>query len=467
MVGMIRRCLWRTVRGLSVMSLLAMLLPLCSASARSRPAKDQGPTAGKRWVGSWGASPQPPVSGTLGASGFADQTVRNVVFASVGGTSVRVRLTNTFGQEPLVIGAAAIGRSSAGADVVRGESVRLTFGGHRSITIPPGAQALSDPARLTVRPLSALDVSIFLPQATGSATQHTLAQETNYIAAGDHTGDGAGSAFTTETTSWYFVDEVDVLARPQVEGTVVALGDSLTDGKHSTLDANARWPNFLARRLEARRGPLMGVVDAGIAGNRILNNSELGGVGAWARLGRDVLDVQGVRDLILLEGVNDIGFSQLSGPLTAPQTDVTAAQIIAGDMQIIAQAHAAGIRVFGGTLTPFRDAAAFPGFGYWTPAGEAKREAINHWIMSSCAFDGVINFAQVLADPRDPTMLNPIYDSGDHLHPNDAGYQAMARAVDVADLLRPTPPGCGRPAPPVRHPSGSGRNRPGVSGPPR
>lgn len=433
-----RRLLWAR-RIFPAVSMLVVVMPLGLASARER-------RAGEHWVATWGASPQAPISGSLGASGFSNQTVRNVVFPSVGGTLVRVRFTNTFGQQPLVIGAAAIAERSKGAAVARGDSVRLTFAGRRSITIPPGAEALSDPAHLRVQALRDLDITVFLPQSTGSATQHTLAQQTNYVATGDHALDSAGSAFTTQTTSWYFIDGVDVVASNRVEGTAVALGDSITDGKRSTQDANSRWPNFLARRFDARRGPLMSVVDEGIAGNRVLNNSELGGVGALARLNRDVVDRAGIKDLILLEGVNDIGFSQLSGPLTAPQTEESADQIIAGDRQIIAQARAFGIRVFGATLTPFKNAAAFPGFNYWTPAGEAKREAINRWIKTSCAFDGVIDFAKVLADPKDPTMLNPVYDSGDHLHPNDAGYQAMASAINLSQLLGPSSHGCHRAA---------------------
>jgi lysophospholipase L1-like esterase len=203
-----------------------------------------------------------------------------------------------------------------------------------------------------------------------------------------------------------------------VTGAVVALGDSITDGTFSTVNANRRWPNDLARRLDARPGPTLSVVDEGIAGNQVLKDSGLAGVNALARLDRDVLTQQAARDVILLEGVNDIGASQ-----------ATADQLIPAYEQIIAQVHARGLRILGGTLTPFK------GAFYWTPAGEQTREAVNHWILTSGAFDGVVDFAAATANPADPQTFNPAFDSGDHLHPNDAGYQAMANAVDLERLL--------------------------------
>jgi lysophospholipase L1-like esterase len=280
-----------------------------------------------------------------------------------------------------------------------------------------------------VQALQDLDVSIFLRHATGPATQHALAQQTNYVAPGDHVLDTSGSAYTTTAQSWFFIDSVDVSASSRYLGTVVAYGDSITDGYHSSENANDRWPNYLARRLDALPGPSLSVADEGISGDRVLNDSLCCGVNALARFDRDVVDRAGAREVILLEGINDIGFSQLTGPLTAPATNVSAEQIIAGYQQLIAQAHAAGLKIFGGTLTPFKGAA------YWTPAGEVKRETVNHWILTSGAFDGVIDFAKATANPSDPQVFKPAYDSGDHLHPNDAGYQAMANAIDLAMLL--------------------------------
>ncbi len=417
----IRRLIWLPVAG--ALALAGSLLLLTGASGQPLP------TAGSHWLTTWGASPQVATPGTLAQTGFQDQTVRNVIFTSVGGSMVRVRFTNTFGSTPLRIARAAIGVRQTRGAVVPGTNHILSFGGSDAVTIPPGAEALSDPIAMDVAPLQDLDVSVYLRQPTGPATQHALAQQTNYIARGDHTLDDSTTAFTTETKSWYFVDAVDVTASERDLGTVVAYGDSITDGYHSSENRNERWPNDLARRLDALSGPSLSVADEGISGNRVLNNSLCCGVNALARFDRDVVDRAGARDVILLEGINDIGFSQLSGQETEPNTEVSAAEIIAGYEQIIAQAHAAGLKIFGGTLTPFQGAA------YWTPGGEAKREAVNHWILTSGAFDGVIDFAGVTADPIDPQRLNPAYDSGDHLHPNDAGYQAMANAIDLGMLL--------------------------------
>jgi lysophospholipase L1-like esterase len=308
--------------------------------------------------------------------------------------------------------------------------VPLTFGGQCSIQIPDGSEALSDPVRLYVPRLHDLDVSVYLPQATGPATNHSDAQQVNYVASGDHTSDIGAGAYTGQSQSWLFVDSVDVSSWEDHLGTLVAFGDSITDGFRSTVGANARWPNDLARRLDAHHDTLA-VADEGISGDRVLTSDLCCGVNALARFDRDVVDRAGAKEVILLMGINDIGFSAITNPPTTvePTTDVSAAQIIAGYQQIIAQAHAAGSKIFGGTLTPSK------GAGYYSTAGEAKREAVNHWILTSRAFDGVIDFAKVVADPSDPTMMAPQYDSGDHLHPNDAGYQAMANAIPLRLLL--------------------------------
>jgi lysophospholipase L1-like esterase len=276
-----------------------------------------------------------------------------------------------------------------------------------------------------------LVVSEFLPRPTGPPTEHGTAQQFNYVASGDHTADSAGGAFTTRTLTWYLVDDVDALAPPRETGTIVAIGDSITDGVGSTVGANARWPNDLARRLESRPGRTLNVINEGIGGNRVLNDAPCCGVNAVARFGADALAHAGVKAMILLEGVNDIGFSESIGWLTAPHSNVSADQIIAGYAQMITQAHAAGAPIFGATLTPFR------GARYWTPSGEAKRKEINHWILTSGEFDDVIDFAKAVADPDHPEQFAHRYDSGDHLHPNDAGYRAMAAAINLGVLLRP------------------------------
>ncbi len=408
----------------------AVLAGAPAASAGARTAAATPGTGLSQWVTTWSASPQAAVPGSPAATGFSDQTVRNIVFTSVGGDALRLQLANTFGSTPLSVGGVTVAVAGPGASVAPGTVHPVTFGGSRSIQIPAGAQVLSDPVRMRVPALQDLAVSIYLPDATGPATNHSDAQQVNWVATGDHAGDTSASAFTTQTQSWYFLSDLTVQTAP-VLGTVVAFGDSITDGLRSTVGANARWPNDLARRLDARPGPGLSVADEGISGNRVLNDSECCGVNALARLQRDVLDQAGVRDVILLEGINDFGFSALApNPLINPVTDVSADQVIAGYRQIIAWSHARGLRVFGATLLPFKGAA------YYTAAGEQKREAVNAWIRTSGAFDGVIDFDRVMRSASDPLAINPAYDSGDHLHPNDAGYQAMANAVSLPLLLR-------------------------------
>ena len=365
----ILRSRWLPVAGALV---CGSLIPIGLASAASAPRHAASHGAGHwgrgghaGWVSTWAASPQVATPGSLSATGFNDQTVRNVVFSSVSGGVVRVRFTNTFGTTPLQIGSASIAVAGTGA-ATSGPAVPLTFGGQSSIQIPDGAEALSDPVRLRVPALQDLDVSVYLPQATGAATQHSDAQQVNYVASGDQTRDSSGSPFTTQTQSWYFVDAVDVTGQRNDLGTLVAFGDSITDGFQSTVNANARWPNDLARRLDAGRETLA-VADEGISGNRVLNDSLCCGVNALSRFDRDVVDRAGAKEVILLEGINDIGFSDFGdNPLTNPNTDVSAAQIIAGYQQIIAQAHAAGLKIFGATLTPFNGAA------YWTAAAKSS-----------------------------------------------------------------------------------------------
>jgi lysophospholipase L1-like esterase len=401
-------------------------------AAPAAPAPAHG--GGGSWVTTWSASPQGAVPGTLAATGFDNQTVRNIVYTSTGGNAARVVLTNVFGASPLQVGHVTLALAGTGAAVQAGTVTRVTFGGSPSIEIPPGAQTLSDPVAMRVPALTDLAVSVYLPGQTGAATIHSLAQQDNWVSgAGDHVGDASAAAFTTDSQSWYYVSGVSVRL-PGAAGTVVAFGDSITDGFASTVNANARWPNDLARRLDgvsARHGPALSVADEGISGDRVLNDSACCGVNAVARFERDALDSPGARDIIVLIGINDFGFSALPpNPAYNPVTDVSAAQVIAGYQQLIAQAHARGLTIIGATLLPFK------GAGYYTAAGEAKREAVNAWIRSSGAWDAVIDFDKVMRSPSDPLALNPAYNSGDNLHPNDAGYQVMANAVSLGMLLR-------------------------------
>lgn len=387
------------------------------ASLRRPPAR----IAMARWIAGWSASPEPVTRRVQFWHGFADQTIRNTVFTSAAGRLARVQFSNVYGQQPLEIGRAMIGQAQVGAAVAARSNTPLTFAGGPSVVIPPGASALSDPVRLNVRRLERLAVSVFLPHPTGAPTDHWKTQQINYVATGNHALDSTPSAFRTRTTSWYFVTGVEVWSSNPSPATVVAFGDSITDGAGSRTGADASWPDDLARRLDSLRDANLSVVDAGIAGNRLLSPSRCCGESGLARFARDVLSQPSATDVIVLEGVNDLGATR----------NVSAHQIIAAYERMIALAHAAGLKIFGGTLTPFK------GARYWTAAGETKREVINAWILHSGAFDGVSDFASAIADPRDHHRLAAAYDSGDHLHPNDAGYRAMAHAVSLSMLIRP------------------------------
>ena len=387
-----------------------MLATAGMAIAPATMAKD-GSSAG-HWVGTWNASPQAAWH-PLELNG---QTVRQIVHVSIGGARVRVRLSNAYGADSLLIGAARVGLRSTGASIVAGSDRVLTFNGSESTTIPAGALAFSDPVTLRVPDRGDLAVSIYVAGKALAATEHSLGLQTTYISPpGDFSGaDSLPTATTTQ--SFYFLTSLEVDASTKSRA-IVTLGDSLTDGLHSTADANKRWPNRLAERLRLRKGgSKVAVLNAGISGNRLLH--DMVGTNASARLDRDVLVQSGARYLIVLVGINDIGYS-----------GTAAAEIIAGHRQIIDRARAMGLRVYGGTLTPFQ--AFLPGV-YYTSDGEAKRQAVNQWIRTSKAYDAVIDFDKAIRDPGNPATIRPAYDSGDNLHPNDAGYQAMADAIDLS-----------------------------------
>ena len=383
------------------------------------------------WVETWAAAMTKPTSmvTTQADHGFRDQTIRDVISTSVGGQEVRIRLSNLYGDRPLRIGAATVGAVASDGNL-SGSAYPVTFNGSRSVTIPAGEEMVSDAVPMTVAPLQDLAVSIYVPRATGPATFHFFSMQTNYLATGDHVGATSGRPFTTRDSSWYFLDGVEVLGADKQAGTVVALGDSITDGIGSTSGLNDRWPNFLARRLIARYGnQAPGVVDEGIGGNRVLNPSACYGPSAVARFSRDVLDQPGVRAVIVLEGINDIGYSLAADiGCEAPNTNVSAAQLIGGFKKMIAMAHSHGIKIIGATLTPYQSS------WFWTREGQAKWAALNRWIRTSHSFDGVADFDRAVADPLLPNNMNPP-DTSDGLHGSDAGYQAMADTINLS-LLR-------------------------------
>ena len=388
------------------------------------------------WVGSWGSVPTtvPPASTTM----FSNQTIRQTVHLSIGGSALQVRFSNEFGTAPLVIGEAHVGLaagSEPSRSVAPGSDRRLSFAGHVSATVPAGAPLLSDPVRLAVRPGADLVVSLYLPRPTRATTTHAFAFQENVVAAGNVTG----SRTVTPTATfgqWWFLSGVSVAA-PARDGAVVALGDSITDGANTTPNTNSRWPDVLARRLQATPGLRgLGVLNEGISGNRLLHDpNPLPGSGADAfaaqfgesalrRFDRDVSSQPGARYVIVLLGVNDLGHP---GTIAPESERVTPADLIAGYQQVIDRAHQQGMLVFGGTITPF----ANDTFGFDTPANRAARLVVNRWIRTSGAYDGVVDFDAALRDPADPERIRADLDSGDHLHPNDAGAAALANAVPL------------------------------------
>ena len=385
-----------------------------------------GTAAEARWITSWAASPIPP--GPKAAS-FADQTLRQRVRLSAGGRAIRVRLTNAFGSSPLAIGAARVVLLDAAGNEIPGSGRQLSFGGVPGATIARGAPLLSDPVRLPVPPLARMAISLYLPGETGPCTCHNTAlDDTEVSGRGDFTATPFQPVSLLKDRAFLAAVEVDA---PGGAATVVTLGDSITNGSGSTPGADRRWPDRLAERLATRRARVWGVANAGIGGNRVLG--DVTGESALTRFDRDVLSHPNVKLLILFEGINDIGRSYgptktaeaaeaqhaLQGRLTDP------AQMIAAYRQIIERAHQHGILVFGATIAPFK------GAGYYSNAGEAARQTINRFIRTSGAFDAVLDFDTVFADPADPASLRPGYHAGDHLHGSDAGYAAIANSVDL------------------------------------
>jgi lysophospholipase L1-like esterase len=393
-------------------------------------------TAAEQWQTSWYAAPQPGwdagfVLPTGMPSSLQDQTVRETLRLSVGGQRVRVVLSNRYGAEPLVIGEARLARVEDGAAA----GALLSFGGKRSVTVAPGRQAVSDPLDFNVRPLERVSVSTYFPQRAAPSTFHWGAQQTGFIAAGNQAAAprlaGAGALHGRVFLSALHVSGGAGTAADG--GTVVALGDSITDGNGSTPDQDRRWPDFLAR-LAAARG--IGVANAGISGARVLADGM--GERAAARFEQDVLAQPGVRSVIIALGINDIGWP---GSAFAPRDTAMAADtLIAGYRKLIARAKANQVRVIGATMAPFENALqGTPLSDHYSPAKDAVRRQVNAWIRANGAFDAVVDFDAVLRDPAHPSRLSPAFDSGDHLHPGDAGYEAMAKAAYEV-LWGPTAP---------------------------
>ena len=404
-------------------AILAQAVPNCYAANAA---------AHSPWVATWGAAMVATEPGD--APDFTGQTLREIVHTSVGGEQARVWFSNRFGTVPLHIGSAHIALSASGSvganpdgtanqsGIQAGSDHPLTFNNLGSVVIPPGAEVVSDPVPLNVPALSDIAVSIYFPDHTMATTEHSDSNQISYAANGNQVGAADLAAKSWPSKPWYVVSGVDVDAPG--ESAVIALGDSITDGAYATENENHRWPDYLASRLAAdpgaKKAGVLSVVNVGIGGNRVLMDGY--GPNAVSRINPDVVARSGARYVIILESINDIGRFTSNHQ---PYGDLTQ-RLEAGIAQIAAQAHQHGIQVIGATLTPYQ------GCGYYSEAGNQVRNAVNDWIRTSPTFDGVADFDKAVRDPQNPQHFAAQYDSGDHLHPKDAGYQAMANAIDLS-----------------------------------
>jgi lysophospholipase L1-like esterase len=406
-----------SVRTVAALALVTTSLPLLAQEA---------------WIGTWGASPLPPnaAAGPFPATpSYENQTIRQIVRISAGGDRLRLRLTNEYGTAPLEIGAARVAIADGEAALRSGTDRVVTFGGQTSGVIPTGAPLLSDPIELAVADLESLSISLYFPDATGACTCHGTGMQSTFVSA---PGDFTAGTFTPAQTNQAraFLSGVEV--QRDGAGVIVAFGDSITDGIGSTAGANRRWPDLLAERLAARRrAQPFGVVNHGISGNRVLSDGA--GVSALARFDRDVLSVSGVTHVIVFEGVNDLGiaYGRFEGPMAAirnlmpPGLTATEETMVAGYRQLIARAHARGLKIYGATIAPYQGAM------YFSAEGEAVRQAINKWMRESGEFDAVLDFDAAFRDPAQPAQMKEGFHSGDFLHGSDAGYKAVADSIDL------------------------------------
>lgn len=406
--------------GIFPLLLLEMFTLTCNSSAAKRH--------GGQWIGTWAASPEAE-PGTTGFPGKEGTAYREIVHISSGGAEVRVTLTNEFGLDALRVGEVQIALSVGDNAIALPTAKTLTFSGQASVTLPAGSMMVSDPVQLTLPPMANVAVSLYIPpQIIRQTTVHSYALQTSYMATGNVVGAETLPA-ATEISSWYFLKGVEV--KPDIQdgstGAVVALGDSITDGAASDPNTNGRWPDDLARRIQADKSlATLGVLNEGINGNRLLYDGN-GDESALRRLDRDVIAQAGIKYLIVLEGVNDIGHIVSATP---DNPAATAQSLIGALEQIAVRAHAHGIKVIGATILPYENCK------YASPTGEQMREAVNHWIRTTQSLDGVADFDKIIRDPTHPMRISAAYDSGDHLHPNTAGLHAMAQTISL-DLFRP------------------------------
>ena len=397
-------------------SILALLL-LATLSV-SELASGQS-HADDAWVSTWATSPSTVLDADEDVPELNNQTVRLIVHTSAGGNSLRLRLANYHGDNPLAVGAVAVALQNETHSILPGSSKPVTFGGAANITIARGAVVISDPIAFPVPALTNLAVSIYVPEASGFVTAHRLSNQTNYISATGNHVSATELVNAAESPAWNLLTAIDVISTDS-SSTIVVVGDSITDGWGSTDSANQRWPDHFARRLFADNSiPDFAIANAGISGNRVTTEgSPMFGENLQARFERDALALSNVSHMVIMEGINDIGMSARGGAL------VSADAIIGGYRQLIARAHSQGIKVIGATLTPYEGAA------YYTPEGEQVRQAVNAFIRTGGVFDGVIDFEKAVQDPANPARILPGF-TADNLHPNDEGYKAMADIIDL------------------------------------
>jgi lysophospholipase L1-like esterase len=389
------------------------------------------------WITTWAATPAPrwgeevPAPFTVPES-LEDQTVRQIARISVGGDQVRVVISNEFGGKPLAVGSATVALSTGGS-AVDPETVKvLSFGGRSWAVVPPGAPLISDPVDLTVKPLTSLAVSLYLPQKSAVSSVHWDGRQTGFISGGGDVTRASDFRALSTTQSRLFLSRILTNAKP-ASIAIVFFGDSITDGACSSIDANHRWPDHIAERMQAEGHPDVAVVNEAYSGDRVLSNGM--GTNALSRFDMSVLSHPRVATVVMMMGINDIGWPGKDA-ITPNDPEPTAEDLEVGYAQLVDRAHAHGIRFIAATLTPFAESfKGSPRSAYYTPAKEKIRESVNRWIRGNKSVDGLIDFDKLLADPKNSNKLNPAYNCGDNLHPNDAGYQAMANAVDLKMLL--------------------------------
>ncbi|WP_179107195.1 SGNH/GDSL hydrolase family protein [Sediminibacillus massiliensis] len=413
---------------LGITAIIAMSISFSTFQIFAKPKKGH-------WIGAWAAS-QTSAWKTVdwdegfSQNGFENETIRMIVHPTASGKEVKIRLSNQFGEKAVTFGEVTISDTVVGAKAAAGSIKSLTFDHKESVTIPAGETAISDAIPFNVTDGSDLTISVYISGKSGPATWHNTASQKSYFADGNAASNINGIGFEHKADSWFYLSGVDVLTKSAKQPrTIVALGDSITDGHKSTLNANHRWTDFLDDRLDKQvKNQSFSVLNQGISGNRILTDSPTFGEKALDRLERDVFSQTGVTDVIFMEGINDIGHSN-------PYHVYDPELIIDGMTRIAKEAHEHGLRIYIGTLTPMNEYTDNP--DYYTSKGENTRQAVNQWIRSQDVFDGVFDFDKAIRDPRNPDRLLPEYDSGDHLHPNDAGLKAMADSIDLSVFREP------------------------------